>query len=310
MEWGDIRVFLHVARVGQMAGASKALGLDHSTISRRIARLEEQTGVPLFDRAGRRLSLTEAGARLLAAGEKVESIIIRDIMSLGESNREIAGRVRIGTSEGFGAHYLARRLPAMVAAYPDLEIELVALPRNYSLGMREVDIAITMDRPETGDVRLKKLTPYALGIYGAPSYFKDRPRPSSVADLPDHRWCGYIMDLLFTTELDLLTFGGQAITPWYRTTSVSAQLEAVIGGSVIAVLPCYMALQREGLERLLPDEVSIERSYWISVHGDQADSPRIRTLMQQIERHVHLDKPLFLPSGVRAEGEPATIADA
>jgi DNA-binding transcriptional LysR family regulator len=73
-------------------------------ISRRIARLEEQTGVPLFDRAGRRLSLTEAGARLLAAGEKVESIIIPDIMSLGESHREIAGRVRIGTSEGFGAH--------------------------------------------------------------------------------------------------------------------------------------------------------------------------------------------------------------
>ena len=310
MEWGDIRVFLQVARAGQMAGASKALGLDHSTISRRIARLEAQTGVPLFDRAGRRLSLTEAGAKLLAAGEKVESIVIRDIMSLGESHQEIAGRVRIGTSEGFGAHYLAKRLPAMVAAFPDLEIELVALPRTYSLGMREVDIAITMDRPETGDIRLKKLTSYALGIYGAPSYFQERPRPSSVADLPDHRWCGYIMDLLFTTELDLLTFGGQAITPWYRTTSVTAQLEAVRGGSAIAVLPCYMALQHDGLERLLPNEVNIERTYWISVHGDQADSPRIRTLMQQIERHVHLDRPLFRPGGARAEGEPATIADA
>src|SRR6201991_3859129 len=293
MEWGDIRVFLQVARSGQMAGASKALGLDHSTISRRIARLEEQTGVPLFDRAGRRLSLTEAGAKLLVAAEKLESIILRDVMSLGESRQEIAGRVRIGTSEGFGAHYLAKRLPIMMVAYPGLEIELVALPRNYSLGMREVDIAITMDRPDTGDVRFKKLTSYALGIYAGRSYFKDRPRPSSVADLPNHRWCGYIMDLLFTTELDLLTFGSHAITPWYRTTSVSAQLEAVIGGSVIAVLPCYMALQCDGLEGVLSNEVSIERSYWISVHSDQADSPRIRALMQQIERHVHLDRPLF-----------------
>jgi DNA-binding transcriptional LysR family regulator len=229
-------------------------------------------------------------------------------MSLGESHQEITGRVRIGTSEGFGAHYLAKRLPAMVAAYPDLEVELVALPRNYSLGMREVDIAITMDRPDTGDIRFKKLTSYALGIYGAAAYFKDRPRPLSVADLSSHRWCGYIMDLLFTTELDLLTFGGQAITPWYRTTSVSAQLEAVIGGSVIAVLPCYMALQRGGLERLLPDDVSIERTYWISVHGDQADSPRIRALMQQIERHVHLDRLLFLPVSAGAKGEPAAVA--
>jgi DNA-binding transcriptional LysR family regulator len=171
--------------------------------------------------------------------------------------------------------------------------------------MREVDIAITMDRPETGDVRLKKLTSYSLGIYGAPSYFKDQPRPASFADLPGQRWCGYIMDLLFTTELDLLTFGGQAITPRYRTTSVSAQLEAVRGGSVIAVLPCYMTLQHDGLERLLPDEVNIERSYWISVHGDQAGSPRIHALMEQIERHVHLDRSLFLPGGVRAENEPA-----
>jgi DNA-binding transcriptional LysR family regulator len=75
MEWGDIRVFLQVARAGQMARASKTLGLDHSTISRRIARLEEQTGVPLFDRAGRRLSLTEAGAKLLAAGEKSNRLL-------------------------------------------------------------------------------------------------------------------------------------------------------------------------------------------------------------------------------------------
>jgi DNA-binding transcriptional LysR family regulator len=89
------------------------------------------------------------------------------------------------------------------------------------------------------------------------------------------------------------------ITPRYRTTSVSAQIEAVAGGSVIAVLPCYMASQRGGLERLLPDEVSIERSYWISVHGDLVDSPRVRTLMQQIEQQVHRDRSLFLPGAAR-----------
>jgi DNA-binding transcriptional LysR family regulator len=296
MEWGDIRVFLQVARAGQMAGASRSLGLDHSTISRRIARLEEHTGVPLFERAGRRIALTEEGAKLLAAAEKLESIILRDVMSLGESRQEIAGRVRIGTSEGFGAHYLAKRLPIMMVAYPGLEIELVALPRNFSLGMREVDLAITMDRPDTGDIRFKKLTSYTLGIYAAPSYFKNRARPSSIADLSGHAWCGYIMDLLFTPALDLLNFGPQTITPCYRTTSVTAQMEAVTEGSVIAVLPCYMASQRGGLERLLPKEVGIERSYWISVHGDLAHSPRVRTLMQQIEHRVHLDRSLFLPN--------------
>src|ERR1700743_1292337 len=100
MEWGDIRVFLKVARAGQMAGASRTLGLDHSTISRRIARLEEKMGASLFDRAGPGLMLTQQGTNLCCAAEKLESIIIRDVLSLGESRQEISGRVRIGTSEG------------------------------------------------------------------------------------------------------------------------------------------------------------------------------------------------------------------
>jgi DNA-binding transcriptional LysR family regulator len=261
MDWDDIRIFLQVARAGQMAGASRALGLDHSTISRRIARLEEKTKVPLFDRAGRRLSMTEDGAKFLVAAEKMESIILREVVSLGEARHEIRGRVRIGTSEGFGGHYLSQRLASMMATYPDLEVELVALPRTYSLGMREVDIAITMDRPDTGDIRLKKLTSYALGIYGTAAYFRDRARPATIEDLAEQTWCGYIKDLMFTSELDMMTFESQVITPRYRTTSVTVQLEAISSGSVIAILPCYMTAQRPTLERLVPELVNLERSY-------------------------------------------------
>jgi len=71
-----------------------------------------------------------------------------------------------------------------------------------------------------------------------------------------------------------------------------------------------MVSQRSGPERILPDQVSIERSYWISVHTDLADSPRIRALMQQIERQVHLDRTLFLPATVPSEETPAKAAKA
>lgn len=294
MEWSDIRVFLHVARAGQMAGASRSLGLDHSTISRRIARLEEATGVPLFDRAGRRLRLTEQGTKLLAAAERLESIIIRDVLSLEETRQEISGRVRIGTSEGFGAHYLARRLPMLLKAYPALELELVALPRTYSLGLREADVAITMDRPGSGDVRFKKLSTYELGIYASQAYLREQARPETIANLTDHAWCGYVDDLLFTAELDMMTFGDVTVRPRYRTTSVTAQLEAVLSGAALAILPCYMAAPHPELERVLPASVRIERAYWISVHGDLADSPRVRLVMNEIERQVRSDRALFL----------------
>ncbi len=299
-EWGDLRIFLQVARAGQMAAATRALALDHSTVSRRVARLEEKLGVPLFDRAGRRLRLTAEGAKLLAAAEKLESIILRDVLRLGEERREITGSVRIGTPEGIGAHYLAPRVPRLLAAFPGLEVELVALPRRYSLAQREVDVAVTMDRPDAGDVRFKRLTTYTHAIYAAAGYFQTRARPKSVADLPGHRWCGYIDELLYTDELDLLRFGTTTVHPDYRTTSLTAQLQAARSGSVLAVLPRFLGDLYGELEKVLPGDIAPERTYWMSVHRDLADSPRVRAVCGQIERWVQEDRTRFLPDGPRA----------
>jgi DNA-binding transcriptional LysR family regulator len=294
MEWDDLRIFLQVARSGQMTSASRALGLDHSTISRRIVRLEEQLNVALFDRAGKRLRITKEGKKLLSTTETLESVILRDVMNLNESSATISGHVRIGTSEGFAALYLAPRLPKLLQGHPELEIELVALPRSYSLAAREVDLAITVDRPTTGNVRFTKLASCPLGIYGSKSYFKKCKRPESLEDLKHHLWCGYIVDLLFTEELYFLKFGETVIQPRYRTTSPIVQMEAICAGSVIGVLPCFMAKQRSELERVLRQQVNIERSYWLSLHEDLGNLPRVRCVMQEIERLVMLDRNLFL----------------
>lgn len=296
MEWSDIRIFLQVARLGQMASASPLLGLDHSTISRRIVRLEESMGVPLFDRAGRRLSLTASGERLLAAAEQLESIIIRDVLSLGEAQEEVAGRVRIGSSEGFGSHYLASRLPVILERHPGLEVELVAVQRSYSLGTREVDIVIGPNRPASGDLRLRKLTTAGVSIYAAPDYFAGRPPPQSIADMKGDLWCGYIEELLFTEVLDMMTFDDTVIVPRYRTTSVTAQLAAVLGGRALAVLPIYMAHRVSGLVPVLSDQLKIELTYWMSVHNDLARSPRVRAVMDGIEALVQADRELFVPA--------------
>jgi DNA-binding transcriptional LysR family regulator len=296
MEWGDIRVFLQVARAGQMASASRSLALDHSTISRRIARLEENMGVALFHRVGRRLSLTKEGAKLLCAAERLESIMIRDVLSLGEGSQGICGRVRIGTSEGFGAHYLAPRIPKLIDTFPGLEVEVVALPKAYSLAMREVDLLITMDRPATGDIIFKELSSYSLAVYASAGYFRTKERPNSIGDLRNHCWCGYIDELLFTSELDMLKFGDIVINPLCRTTSVTAQLQAVKSGSAIAMLPRYMGDLQPGFEIVLPKDIDLERTYWIAVHHDLANSPRVRAVMQEVERWVHEDRALFLPN--------------
>lgn len=295
MDWSDIRVFLQVVRTGTMFAATGVLRMDHSTISRRISRLEREAGVQLFERAGRRLTLTAEGEKLVSAAQKLESIIVKEVLNLSEEGDRVVGAVRLGTTEEFGAHYLALRLSALTAAYPDLEIELVALPRTFSLATREVDLVVTLDRPITGDVRYKKLTDVEFGLYGSSAYFEGRSRPTKVGDLSLETWCGYIKELLFTPELDLLPPALDEISVKYRTTSVTVQLGAALGGYALAALPCFVAAAHPGLERLLPDDAVFERTYWLAVHEDLAKYPRVRALMSALESQVERDRALFRP---------------
>ncbi|WP_084583494.1 LysR family transcriptional regulator [Sphingomonas azotifigens] len=308
MEWSDIRVFLQVAREGTMVAATSALRMDHSTISRRIARLERETDLQLFERAGRRLTLTAEGERLAAAAEKLESIIFREVLSLASERRRIAGAVRLGTTEEFGAHFLAHRLAAITALHPGLEIELVALPRAFSLAAREVDLVISLDRPSTGDIRFKKLIDVEFGVYGAPAYFANRTRPASLDSLREETWCGFIKELLFTDALDLLPGDLESMKVKYRTTNLTVQLGAALSGYALAALPCFVAREHPMLERVLPQEVRFERSYWIAVHEDLANLPKVRALMSAIESLVARDRTLFRPAppmSGETYGEPA-----
>jgi DNA-binding transcriptional LysR family regulator len=174
--------------------------------------------------------------------------------------------------------------------------------------MREVDIAIVMDRPEAGDIRFKKLSTYSLAIYGSTDYFRTRARPTKIEEFRDHRWVGFISELLYTTELDMLKFEEIAIAPEFRTMGVTAHLEAVKSGAVLSVIPCYIGDIEPNLERVLPEQAWLERTYWIAVHRDLAESPRVRTVMDEIERWVHDDRASLLPpkpGGPVADGSKA-----
>jgi DNA-binding transcriptional LysR family regulator len=151
-----------------------------------------------------------------------------------------------------------------------------------------------MDRPDSGDIRFKKLTSFAYGLYGASSYFGDRPRPLRVSDLSGDTWCGSIRELLHTSELDLGAIDDATLKPRFRTTSVTAQLATVLSGSAIAVLPCFVAADHPQLERLLAAQVSPLRNYWIAVHDDLAQSPRVRFVMDGIGKVVAQDRGRFL----------------
>lgn len=296
MDWDDLRIFLQLSRAPNMIVAAKALGLDDSTVSRRISRLESNLGIPLVSRAGKRTTLTEKGLELAKTAGELESIVLRKIVGDSVNTGTLAGVVRVGAPEGLGVGYLAEELARISAENTGLETELVALPRSYSLTAREVDIAISLDRPTTGPITAFRLTNYMLAIYGTDKYFRKHGKPRTVTDLPSHIFSGYIPELLFTSELDFLQLIQNVdIRSKVRSTSVLAQLNAVECGAAIGILPTFLSTRRKALKIVLPKEVTLERAYWLSVHDDLKSRPNVKFVINAIRRGVHENRNIFLP---------------
>ncbi|MGB7432519.1 MAG: LysR family transcriptional regulator, partial [Ahrensia sp.] len=169
MNWDDLRYFLAVAREGQMLSAAARLGVSQARLSRHVASLEQAVGARLFDRTPRGSTLTEDGVALFATAERIEAEIFTSTARMRDRG-EVAGTIRIGAPDGFGSAFLAPRLGKFRAAYPDLRIQLVPVPRSFSLSEREADLAIMVGRPDKGRLRVRKLIDYSLGLYASADY--------------------------------------------------------------------------------------------------------------------------------------------
>ena len=135
MDWDRIRIFLAVARAGQISGAAKGLGLNHATVGRQLTALEEDLGTPLVERQTNGCVLTQAGEVLMRAAEKVESELLQAGTRLSGATEALTGTVRVGAPDGLGNYFLSRTLGALAELHPELTIQLVPLPRTFSLSV-------------------------------------------------------------------------------------------------------------------------------------------------------------------------------
>ena len=259
-------------------------------MARHIARLTDSLSVELFER-GEGFRLTEAGVEILALAQRMEDAgtAIGDRLA---GQGDVSGTVRIGAPDGFGNAFLSRVLPRLAVAQPSMAFELVPVPRAHKLWKRDVDIAISLERPETGRVVRRKLVDYDLRLYGAPELLARLGAPETPEDLPRFPFVGYIGDLLYTDELDFNRAIHPDLVETYRAATVQAQLDAVRGGAGLGVLPSYMARER-GVVPVLPERVAFQRAYWLLIPEDIRDQPRIRTAADFIVSAVREESELF-----------------
>ncbi|MBB2903793.1 LysR family transcriptional regulator [Agrobacterium pusense] len=293
MNWDDVRLFLSVARSGQFLSAARKLGVNHATLSRRVSALEAAIGTQLFLRSTNGCELTEEGQRLLASAERMETEMLNAQANLGRVDTAVAGTVRIGAPDGLGVSFLAPRLGRLTARYPDLKIQLVPVPRSFSLSQREADIAITIERPEQGRLMFSKLTDYSLGLYASANYLADYGTPDDVEALKRHRRIGYVEDLIFSPSLN---FTGEIMREWdaaFEISSATGQTEAVRSGAGIGILHNYIAGQYPELIRIIP-HLTISRSYWTAYHESARQLVRVRTVVNFLQELVAEERRIFI----------------
>jgi DNA-binding transcriptional LysR family regulator len=289
MNWDDLRIFLAIARAGTLLGAARVLGVNHTTIARRLSSLEAALEADLFVRQTTGTVLTAAGERLLIHAERAEHAVMAASDAAGGGRAGLAGTVRIGAPDGFGTGFLAAQLPALAARHPGLVLELVPVPRSFSLSRREADVAVTMERPREGRLVARKLVDYALGLYAAPAYLDQHGVPATREALRDHHLVGYVDDLLYSPSLD---FRDEILKDWRPSVAVSTamgQMCAVAAGAGIGVLHNFMVQSRIDLVRVLP-EIGISRAYWLVLHEDLRATKRVLAVadfITEVTRAAH-----------------------
>ena len=276
LDWNAIRDFLAVARRGSLSAAATELGVNASTVGRRIEALETRLGLRLFSRAQSGYLLTDEGRALIERAERFEEAAW-SFERGAQPAAGLHGRVRLATAENLANFLVLPELGPFHLEHPGLTIEVVTHIRSVNLHRRDADLSLRLVRPNSGNVTVRRLATQRHGLYGSGAYFArtvDR-RPGSLegdrliawsddyADLPPARW---VENALGDRE------------PTLVLSSMYAHYAAARAGLGLAVLPCFLGDRDPDLRRVRCDVDDIVQDLWLVLHSDLASSDRVRAV--------------------------------
>ena len=277
LDWDDVRVFLAVAREGSLSAAARRLGINHSTVSRRLINLESRTGSqPLFERRRSGYVMTATGERAFAEAQAMEAAA--DGFRLGiQAGEELSGPVRVSATATFAEQLLVAPLAALAAEQPRLEIDLSAEDRNVSLARGEADIAVRLGRPLSGDALARAVATVTYQLYASSDYLAAIPQSL-------RRLIGYSESVSAGAPgvrrlEELAGDTGFAM----RCPTLRSQADAAAAGAGMALLPLYLAESDSRLTRASPQsEPAWQHSVWLVVRSDVRRVRRVRFVADRL----------------------------
>jgi DNA-binding transcriptional LysR family regulator len=286
LEWGDLRYFLAFARAGSMQAAAKTLGVNQSTVQRRIAELEERLGRPLVERHLTSYRLTELGQELRPAAEEVEAAVATFERQLAASDKDLTGTIRV-TCGSILADRLRRTnlIDEFHARHPGLRVELVISDRFLDLSKGEVDLAIRAGEPRDEALIGRKIAEAPWAVYASHGYLKGHGRPMRPEDINRHFVVGCGDSIAHYPGARWLQSVAPHATIASRSDNWPGLVLAVKSGAGLAALLAFQGDIEAELVRVI-DNIDLTTPYYLLMHRDMQQTPKVRAFADFVEAEI------------------------
>lgn len=291
VNWEDMHTFLAIARRRTLSGAARDLGVNQSTMSRRLAALEARSGARLLMRTPGGYQLTGLGQAVLANAASMEEHATAFERVVQGKDVTLSGTVRLTTVETLANRLVPLAATALRRDYPGITLDVLPDTRSLSLLDREADIAIRMVRFEHAELISRRMGTLGSALYASRGYRETHP---DALDCEGHSLITVLDDQEHLPEPQWLAAKVPQGTVALRANSRDAQASAAAAGLGIACLPQYLGEQVPGLERLTEAGLGPAREVWLGVHRDMRDMPRVRAVIGALDEAFRIERPHFL----------------
>lgn len=286
-DWNDLRYLLAIARTGTLTSAARELGVEHTTVGRRLAALESALGTRLFTRGPDGFVPTSAAREIVPLAEEIATRIDAIDRRVSGEDARIEGIVRVTTSEALSG-YLVKQFVSLRERHPQLVVEILSGNRAFDLMRGEADLAVRVREVDEPGLVVRKLGVAGWSMYAAPAYVERKGAPATPEALHGHEIIGFDKSMGAVPGALWLDEHGKDAQVVMRGNSIVAVLNAAILGLGVTVLPCFMADAEPALQRITP-RVLGARDVFLVVHPDLTKVAKVRTVMDFIVQNYERD---------------------
>jgi DNA-binding transcriptional LysR family regulator len=293
----DLRYLVAIARSGSRQAVARDLGVDHTTVSRRLHALEKVLGVRLLQRSADGWDLTEVGRAVAESAARIEQVV-QDTAELvsGTGQHTLRGTIRVAAPDGFGSLFVAPALARLRMEHPELIVELITATRQLNLAQSGFDLAVAVGTTVSSRLVSEPLCQYALGLYATGSYITRYGEPQSVSQLVEHPLVFFVDSLLQVGDLDLHRHLPD-MSAKFMSTNIFAHVSATLAGGGIGLLPAFMAEQHGDLRRVLARDVDVRVGFSLAARRESLTNPVVQAARHAIHQEVTHRRDELVPPG-------------